>query len=444
MHLSIVFGQRRGKQDETLQSETTSVTPESLLAQLGDSSALENLRLHWDASMAAKPEGIPSFLEEAEWRRNKELCGFGHEWDEALARVAERTRNDEALLTLAWHCYWRTFLCPESCPANAWPEPHRQLGDDSGLFYLLTAFAFAPLMRAKHEEWGVEERITRQTAQQVRCYCDDMYRRGNNGKPGIYLSQLGWLRNYTRERYFRLGRLEYWLGPSPYPMEVYRHRQSRQVLALAPDGTHFAADGTIPRSSADHPDTAGWTATLTHDDTTVSGYLLDPHGVGTRRQVTLNLDEWDCVLRAGDPSLMMHIPSGGSMTPEACRESLLEAAEFFPRHFPDELPKAVVCASWIFSPILQEILPAQANLCVFQRNLFLFPVPSGGYDGLWFVYLRHAPLDPKTLPRDTSVQRAIADYLQTGRPWRLAGMFILLDDIPQFGQEIYLNPPAPQ
>ncbi|NLZ63049.1 MAG: hypothetical protein GX902_04505, partial [Lentisphaerae bacterium] len=45
----------------------------------------------------------------------------------------------------------------------------------------------------------------------------------------------------------------------------------------------------------------------------------------------------------------------------------------------------------------------------------------------------------ETFPRETTLQKKILDYLQQGKRWRCGGMFILLDDIDQFGKQIYLR-----
>lgn len=413
------------------------MTVEAVLEHVGETAAIEDVRRGWEPSMAALPAGTPEFLEDPFWREYSRWCGFGADLDPRLARVAAVVRADPALCRLAWHCYWRVFLSPEPCAPSGWPEPVRQLGEDAGLFYMLVAMAFVPLMRQRHRQWGFPEAVTRETVQQVRHYCEDTYRRGHQERLGIYLSQLGWLRHYTRERYVRLGRLEYWLGANPHRIEAFRHRQTGQVVALAPQGTRFAQDGTIYRDPNDYREGGDWTASLEHDERSVAGCLVDPNGRGTRQRVVLSLDQWAPALSHGDPVLMLHIPSGGGMTPAACRESFAAAAEFFPRHFPNEVPRAIVCVSWIFSPQLQEIFPPAANLCDFQRNLFLFPVASGPWDGLWFVFLTHGPLDLDHAPAETALQRGLLEFLRRGQRWRMAGMFFLLDDLGRYGSEPY-------
>jgi len=245
------------------------------------------------------------------------------------------------------------------------------------------------------------------------------------------------LRNYTQKRYVRLGRLEYWLDPTPQNYTVFRHRRSGRVVALAAPGLRFDGEGYLHSDPARYREGEGWTTTFAMDETSASGYLLDPRGMGSARQVTLALADWECVLRKGDPVLQTHIPSGGGMGPEACRDSLLEARAFFARYCPDEPVRAVTCASWIFSNLLEQILPEDANLNCFLRELYLEPRPAAGNDGLWFVFLQRGAIDPATAPRTTSLQRRILQFLEKGGHWRHGGMIYLLDDLDRYGEQVY-------
>ena len=143
-------------------------------------------------------------------------------------------------------------------------------------------------------------------------------------------------------------------------------------------------------------------------------------------------------------TLQLHIPFGGSMTLDACRESIQRAKRFFEEHFPDEPAVAITCGSWIFSPQLEDCLPETSNLIAFQRELFLVPSAAHGADGLWFVFLRRGLPDFNTWPRDTSVQRAILEYLEEGHVWGSGRMLFLLDDASRFGQQVYRSswPPS--
>jgi hypothetical protein len=131
----------------------------------------------------------------------------------------------------------------------------------------------------------------------------------------------------------------------------------------------------------------------------------------------------------------MHIPPGGNMTLELCRDSIREAFAFFARFFPSRPVRAVLSKSWIFNTQFEERLP-DSNLAKFMRELYLFPIASTGTDGLFFVFCREHP-DRSTAPRKTALQRAMLDILERGGALRSGGMFFLKRDLPRFGTQHY-------
>lgn len=121
----------------------------------------------------------------------------------------------------------------------------------------------------------------------------------------------------------------------------------------------------------------------------------------------------------GSPSLEVHIPGlFGPITPEACDRSVALAREFFPAHFPEETYRVAVIHSWTLDPQLRDYLPADANLIRFQdrfRRGYPQTEPDD-LDAIRFVFTRPGrPLDEQ--PRDTTLQRAIADHVRAGGHW---------------------------
>ncbi|MFA6108189.1 MAG: acyltransferase domain-containing protein [Candidatus Latescibacterota bacterium] len=411
------------------------MNPADLLEALDEPQALAAVAPGWAESQAAMPpDGLP-FLESDAVRHGRDLAGFGADVDPTLLRVAARVQADPALRRLAWHCVWRLLDASEPSSFGDWPELGSVLGEDHGVFYLLVGLAGVPRVERHHRALGIPLGVTRETCQQARCFSLN-YRAASNGRLGLPRQQLYWLRHYTREPYFRLGRLEYWLRPYPGGVHVYRHRHRGQTLALAERGARFDAEGYLPRV-ADVPDPATlWEAPYILGDGTVTGVPITPWGRALRQIHTLPLSEWEGVLTQGDSCLQVHIPAGGGLSPAACADSLHRAVEFFARHFPQEPARAIVCGSWIYNPDLERFLPGDANLVRHLRELYLYPIPSGGSDGLWFVFLQD-PFDPATAPRQTSVQRAILDFLAQGHGWRCGGMFLLLDHVRHYGTQHY-------
>jgi hypothetical protein len=124
---------------------------------------------------------------------------------------------------------------------------------------------------------------------------------------------------------------------------------------------------------------------------------------------------------AGDPLLSLHIPDfSGPLTPNACDRSLARAQDFFARHFPEERHEIAVCHSWLLDAQLTRYLPADSNIVRFQRRFRLAPEVTEPADTEPVRFVFGDPdLPVDSLPRRTSVERAVADHLRTGGHWYL-------------------------
>lgn len=118
------------------------------------------------------------------------------------------------------------------------------------------------------------------------------------------------------------------------------------------------------------------------------------------------------------PALGTHIPEWGPLLSHLCDESLRKAAPFFGRHFPQEPYRLATCASWLLDDQLAEYLPATSNILQFQRRFHLTAEwREQDEETINFVFGKVMP--PEELPRDTTLHRAIAEHILSGRHWRL-------------------------
>jgi hypothetical protein len=405
-----------------------------ILARVQEPDSLAALEPHWEESVATLPPGVPSFLDPAEIRVSREYCGFGPEVEPVLQETARRIAADPALRSLAWHCCRLLWEHLDYNAMGQWPALDRALGEQSGVFYLLLVMSQVPRVRAVHQTLGIPVEVTRETCTQVASSSEN-FRRMTGGRLGLTRNTMGWNRLHAAGQLFRLGRMEYMIQPFRRGAEVYRHHETRAVIALAPDGGRYTAEGfVVPEGCEDAGQS--WTATLVRDDEAVTGYPISPRGMAVRQEVRLPQPEWECVVKPGDLTLDMHIPAGGEMTPERCGDSMRRAAAFFQRYFPDKPCRSIRCSSWIFNTQFEAIRLSSENLVRFQRELYLFPTPSNGRDGLWFIFLQDN-VDPATAPRDTSLRRGVADFLQAGHTWRGGGMLFLTEHLEQFGTQYY-------
>ena len=414
------------------------MTLDQVLSELQLSVDPTLLAPHWDEDAASLPDR-PDLLEPAIFLPIRDYLRLEAEVDEQLLSVAEQVRETPALKLLWWHCHNLLFhhLDYQGGQVRHWPTLGHLLGDRHGVFYLLVAFGSVPLTRARHASLGVPEEVAAEGLPGNFHECVGNYRTLNPGRWGVDLRVLYWLRNDTEGHLFRLGRIEYMVKPFHGQLQAFRSRRSGETIALAADGVYYNHEGYLCGSPESSP--GGWQTTLTFTDEAVKGYRLSPLGHCTRVQVELPLDEWVCALKPGDGVLEMHIPGGGGFDPGRCRESMERAAAFFPHYLPDRTFVGFACMSWILNPQIDRIYRPDSNMVLWQQELYLFPIPCSGRDGLFFLFARD-DVDPATAPRDTSMRRAFLDWLESGRHLMAGGAFMLTDDLRHYGTQHYPPP----
>ena len=404
-----------------------------LLTALGVGHAREVLAEYWDQSESTFPVERPRFLEPKIIIETREFACLPSKVDPELNETARRITASPELLHLAWHCHCLLYehLDYEAPKIRQWPILTEALGERSGAFYLLIALDAIPRMRVLHERLGIPEQVSRDSCYH---YTESLrtYHEHHDGRFGVLPRTLYWLRNHIKGDLYRLGRYEYMVKPFRGRLKAYRHRRTRKVIALAADGERFDAEGFV--ASPDSPD--AWCASLTETGERVVGFPIAPHGHAVHREVTLPLSEWELALSPGDTVLEVHIPAGGNMTLERCRESMQQALEFFPRYFPDKTFVGFACTSWILNPQLEQIYRPDSNMVIWQRELYLFPVASGDRSGVYFIF-GEDDIDVDSAPRDTSLRRALLDHMAAGGRLIGGGMFMLLEDFEHFGTQVY-------
>jgi hypothetical protein len=413
------------------------MTLEELIAALQTPEAGLALEPFWEESEACFPAGGPSFLREEELAANCDWGGLPPDAVPLLRETARRTRENPALVHLAWHCH-RLLLDHVTDYDNSriadWPQLDRVLDENlAPLFYLLVGTSAVPRIRAFHAGRGLPEAVTRATCRGVR-HNSEVYRAFHGRRWGAQLPALYWLRNHSQGDLYEVGRFQYKVRPFRTGRNVFRHAATGDVVALVDDGTLLTADGLMNYPTV--PPADGWTARLVEDESGVTGSLIAPTGRVLRGEVRLPRGEWQRVLSGGDPILDVHIPAGGGMGLDVSVASMRAAAEFFARYFPDRPFRGFACESWIFSPNLEEFLPPESNLVRLEREVYLVPSPSGSPIGLYFIF-GEDKVDLATAPRDTSLRRAVIDHLLAGRELRVGGMFLLPEDLDRFGTQPY-------
>lgn len=122
----------------------------------------------------------------------------------------------------------------------------------------------------------------------------------------------------------------------------------------------------------------------------------------------------------GDPSLGIHIPAAGPLTPGGADDALAQARTFFRKHFPERVYRIGTCSSWMLDPQLAVYLPAKSNIVMFQQRFTLVEdwVRPGDEDLMRFVF-GIVPERIADLPQTTTLERAVVRHLRDGNHWNI-------------------------
>jgi hypothetical protein len=214
---------------------------------------------------------------------------------------------------------------------------------------------------------------------------------------------------------------------------MIRNRKTGKKILLAEPGFKFDQSGFAVQSGQESE--TDRTAVFEENDQCWKGCIVHPAGYILPGIHIFAKSEWEAVLRLGDPLLDMHIPGGGGMTPEAAYESFAFAFRFFHQYFADRFAPAIICRSWIFNTQFEEMLP-ESNLAALMRKCYLFPCPSSGKDGFYFLFGREYE-NLSEAPHDTAYRRAMLSVLERGDRLRTGGMLFLEEDLNNYAAETY-------
>ena len=334
-----------------------------------------------------------------------QLCGITNQYP-VLARTAETISNDAVLAEYACKLYKEFTTGVNSFSKHLVPVD--KLGDAANQIFFLTVLSALPVALERYRKQGTPEEIIAATL--------DF---SNLKTTGLQPVQLNYCRRYYRADIYRLGRFHFTLTGSKrnLPALLINKRDRSQKILLANDQTLYDEDGFMNTA------TPVWIARCTIADNKIQGHVINPDGTVRREQTVFDLTEWS--LQYGARELIdMHIPAGGDMTPELSKTSLQKAFEFFGSKY-----QVIFCDSWIFNPDLRN-LAGTGNITSLSQMGSLFTTDSTGKDGMFFLFGTESD-DLTRLPRNTTLQRSVIDFMQRGGKLRSSGIFFYADEILQ-------------
>ncbi|SFT10115.1 acyltransferase domain-containing protein [Paenibacillus sp. BC26] len=364
------------------------------------------------------------FLQDEALREANLVAELPDEAWKALQQAAVNVRQDERLSALAVRGLRLLFSdeAGEAADGETFSGILAEMGEGAELYQPLILLSGLNRLQRLYAERGIPQEILKHTLSDMALWMRDYY--GRHSRWGLGNE---WLVNHMSFRLFRVGRLQFERGRFGSGRQVLRHLGTSEVVVLAESGIRFRSDGLIDGTNDRFDEAGAWEAVLEVGEGSIRGHRITDGGFAVRQPETFRTDEWEIVLRAGDPVLDVHIAADGKMDHAQCLESLQDAAVFFKRYFPEETRLAFVCTSWLLDPQFEQLLSDSANIVRFQREFRLYPVGGDGKEGLRRIFGTLYD-DWTQAPTDTSLRRAVLGHLAKGGALRDMGGFILMDD----------------
>lgn len=369
------------------------------------------------------------FLDPAEIRHNCAEAGLNDAAAQQFINLAARIAQTPALLDIAQAAHHQLFDARADSDDPAFKQADAAFGNEASAFRALLVLDSIRLIRERQAARGMPADISR--AVMAHHPIGVLQECIEKGEPaGVDAWIWDWYSVVGSGDLHQLGRLEFYHKRWDYPCRVFLNDATREIVVMLDAGVRLTDDGYRVGELT-------WESQCDEDDATIISHAVSPLGFVVRQPVKLAKAAWRLALSAGDVVLDLHIPGDTPLTLDAIRDAMQRSESFFDHYYPGNPFNAWVCDSWLFSPQLRHMLPAESNIVRWQNECYLLPNDSGPDDFLNFVF-GASSIDPATAPRDTRLRRAALDHIARGmEPLRSGHALFLRHDLPRFGTQPY-------
>ena len=157
----------------------------------------------------------------------------------------------------------------------------------------------------------------------------------NFGTPGFAWMVVGWFQGHINLNLVSFGRLQFNMRCRfPAKVHAFRNLHTHETVAMVSEPCRFKADGLLD-DLQEEPSSGSWMSSFSDHPQSWAGNRVTPDGRVQKHPSELLKTEWELVLSPGDPVINIHIPECGPLKPDACRDSLCRARDFFAAYAPD-------------------------------------------------------------------------------------------------------------
>ena len=322
-----------------------------------------------------------------------------------IARVRDKAVKDRELVR---YCYFLSEVIREGGPGliSRFSSPCKELKDET--YDLLPLFALLdhiPSMVGELRRRGVPEDIIEDTRKMFQNQVEDFVALYHRLGVRSYVS---WLCQFLQCRIIRVGRFNLEMTTYREPFDILSN--GSQCVAI-PKQISFHRSGQILGSVGCEDAVGSFESDFAEKDGHFRGIVTE-NGICRPQRVQYSKSEWRTIITEGTPVISVHIPSGGSLSPDVCEADLARGKAIINECFGEY--RHFFCKSWLLDTQLEELLDHRGNLCSFGQRFLRFPFKSNGKGVFEYVLLMPSDTPLDSLPEKTSLARAVKAHLCSG------------------------------
>lgn len=347
---------------------------------------------------------------------------------EGMRRVAVMSERNDVLQQLTRELV--SLLYGEEGRTAFWQHYTRRkeqiaglLGEDADCYLAYVYGTGFPHLAALYLERGYPEQVLADTLSDFDLRAANY--RALHRRAGI--DDYQWLTRHMTATNFRLGRLQFVFDRVfGFETRIYRSKRDSSRITVAEGGLPVNDRGFLCPVEE-----ASFRTELLQEKEHLTANRIDKHGNVLRGLVTLPLQEYECLIRNGDPVIDIHIPAGGKLGIQECVASLRMALAFAARYFPDSGYAGFVCSSWLFSDEVEELLPEESNLVQFSRKFIRCAGGEGEHELIyqWIFGMDKERAQFRSHEAVTTLQKGAKSLLEQGRWFKARCGFLPVDTL---------------
>ena len=347
----------------------------------------------------------------------EEYAAFGEHIDDVLA-AAEDLEKNEALLEYAKTVGAYLLLHAKDGASTAVPFPAEDGTPALNMIRLLVLLPLIPHCIAEYEAHGFEKE---EIAKYIGVFKTSLsISKIRSGYPCFMNAYYAWMLHYLHCEIFDFGSFNFQFTTYRGAAIMLRNKRDGSYKLLMTAG-RFHKSGRILGSDGCLDEDGAFDADFYEDDECYCGISTE-RSRAVNKRVALKKSEWECVLRAGDEAIGLHIPKKADLSSEAILSSYKGGWERAKRIFPEYTPKFIICGSWLLDEQIEDMTGENSKLAYFAKTFLRYPIKSKGRNGFSNVFPGHRGPESE-LPEDTTLQRKIkATYLAGGHTWGAGGI----------------------